>query len=323
MIKVDRGNVEIPNCLRTDIDSIGKRETEDALKFFAARITARTKADAEVEDLLDESSGDPAPKKEKAKSFPFQAYRSGDVKPKLKALFNGKCGFCEIDYGGAAFDIEHFRPKGGIDFEVDGENQTYPDGYYWLAADWGNLIYSCQHCNRCENHDQVIQAGSAKRRMVSGKGNYFPLSDESMRLQFGDPISKEEPYRDLLNPCVDNPRDHLEFREDGLVFAKMVGGRPSRMGVASIKYYGLRRDPLVERRKTHARNLQRAIIDLDNSLVMFRAQPESRESRSDVIAKLSHIRAEYLAPNRPFLGMCRHIFLRRVDVVRIKDELNR
>lgn len=256
MIKINRENVKIPQNLRTDIESDGKRETDLAIKFFKARMAARAVAEEETSVGDDDKSAkeDSDGKVKKEKSFPFSAYSSGDVKEKLKILFHNKCGFCEIDYGGAVSDIEHFRPKGRIDYMDGTVVRSYTEGYYWLASDWNNLIYSCQHCNRGETHDQVDQFEAAARARVSGKRNFFPVRDESKRLKLGGRVEDEDEIRLLLDPCKDNPRDHLEFRENGLVFAKRTDGTRSDKGLTSIDLFGLRRLSLVERRKERAEN---------------------------------------------------------------------
>lgn len=320
MIRVDRRNVSIPDQLRTDIDSPGKAETEKAKKFFQQRAEARAEASALAVPMEEEKKG----KKKKdgdEESFKFTAYSGGDVKPTLKKLFHDKCGYCEIDYGGAVSDIEHFRPKGALEHEPPTDVNTHPDGYYWLGADWDNLIYSCQHCNRGETHDQSDQVMAAPRRRVSGKRNFFPLLNEKQRLQPCDPIDAEEPYRLLLDPSRDDPRLHLEFREDGFVKARLIGNRPSRKGDESIRLYGLRRVPLLERRRRCATDLMYAIAKLNDALAALRADLHNASKRAKVCEDLSYIRTSYLAPERPFLAMCRTLFIRHVDLTTIAKDL--
>ncbi|MOA56016.1 hypothetical protein D3C78_1799210 [compost metagenome] len=67
---------------------------------------------------------------------------------------------------------------------------------------------------------------------VIGKANFFPLADETKRASGPWLVLREEPL--LLNPCIDDPADHLVFLEDGRVEARLIDGSPSRKGEASI-----------------------------------------------------------------------------------------
>jgi len=321
MIRVNRLNVFIPDRLRTDIKSLGKTETEEAKEFFQKRAEARAKAAALVLPMGEEKKGKKK-KDETEVSFKFKAYSGGNVKLTLKKLFHDKCGYCEIDYGGAVSDIEHFRPKGALEHELPTEVNTHSDGYYWLGADWDNLIYSCQHCNRGETHDLIDQVMAAPRRRVSGKCNFFPLSDETQRLKPCDPVDAEEPYRLLLDPCRDDPRLHLEFQEDGFVKPRLIDDRPSKIGSASIRLYGLRRLPLLERRRDRATNLMYAIAKLNDALAALRGDLHNASKRAKVCKDLSYIRTSYLAPERPFLAMCRTLFIRHVNLKSIAKDLS-
>ena len=73
-------------------------------------------------------------------SFHFKIYKDATVKSALEKLFHGKCAYCETKYeANQPVDIEHYRPKSA--YMVDGK-LTKP-GYWWLAADWTNLLPSC------------------------------------------------------------------------------------------------------------------------------------------------------------------------------------
>ena len=106
-------------------------------------------------------------------SFDFKAYKKPDVVAALEAMFGQKCCYCESDYGAVApTDIEHYRPKGAI---LDPDGKIRKPGYYWLAAEWTNLLPSCIDCNRERGHE--YEDG----REVTGKANKFPLVDETKR----------------------------------------------------------------------------------------------------------------------------------------------
>src|SRR5688500_1280853 len=102
-------------------DSVGGRERARAIAFYA-----------------DEANRD--------ESFDFRAYGHDDVKLELERMFHQKCAYCESDYGATEpVDVEHYRPKGAF-LRPDGSLSN--PGYYWLAAEWTNLLPSCIDCNR-------------------------------------------------------------------------------------------------------------------------------------------------------------------------------
>lgn len=213
MIHVDR--VPAPASL-DGVDAKGVKETKAAIKA--------------VEDGAE---------------FEFKAYKEDDVVAALRAMFNKKCAYCEFNYAaGGPEDVEHFRPKGGV--VIDGK-LTQP-GYYWLGAEWSNLLPSCIDCNR--KRTKEFTDGTTG---VSGKANLFPVVEESRRWRSHRAKNREEPL--LLNPCDDDPEQHLEFIKKGLVRPAIdAGGVPSRKGKESIKVYGLlRKDLVVERGKKQTR----------------------------------------------------------------------
>jgi hypothetical protein len=189
------------------------------------------------------------------KAREFKAYSADPVKEKLAELFGRKCMFCESLLAGTQpGDVEHYRPKGKV--------VVYPKtahapahvvpGYYWLGAKWPNLLLSCADCNRPRTQDDFD--GNAR---VIGKANFFPLADEAKRATGPWLVLREEPL--LLNPCVDDPADHLVFLEDGRVEPRLIGGVPSPKGRASIHYLGLARAELLQMRARHGRMVLAAI----------------------------------------------------------------
>lgn len=184
----------------------------------------------------------------------FNAYSSDAVKAALKNLFGRKCAFCEsLLMGNQPGDIEHYRPKGKV-VVVDPVThvKTTVAGYYWLAAKWSNLLVACADCNRPRT--QTDHDGDDR---VIGKSSFFPVENESHRAGSPKGIGLEVPL--LLNPCEDDPAEHLEFLQDGRVQAVKVAGTPSPKGVATIHYCGLARLELLQMRARHRRIVMAAI----------------------------------------------------------------
>src|SRR5205823_4178170 len=127
-------------------------------------------------------------------------------------------------------------------------------------AEWQNLLVSCPDCNRARNHEVPGQAEKAKL----GKETQFPLSDEQRRLRRQGNLQEEEAVRLLLNPCVDDPEDHLTFDEMGLIHAKVDGNAAaSPKGAVSITVYALQRKHLVEERLRVLNTLRFNLNQLD------------------------------------------------------------
>lgn len=184
----------------------------------------------------------------------FRAYSTAEAKAALAMVFGRKCAFCEsLLLGTQSGDIEHYRPKGKV-VVVDSATGARTDlpGYFWLAAKWSNLLISCADCNRPRtqlDHDGVGR--------VIGKSNYFPVMDEACRAVGPRGIPGEIPL--LLNPCLDDPAAHLEFKPDGRIEAVSVNGISSAKGEATIRYCGLARLELLQMRARHQRIVMAAI----------------------------------------------------------------
>lgn len=129
---------------------------------------------------------------EKTFTIDSKIYRAESVKKVLRRAQYNKCCYCETRFLATSYGaVEHYRPKGAVQ-QARGQKKEYP-GYYWLAYDWNNLLFSCTACN-------------TKKREL------FPLRDNNARARSHyDDIAMEQPF--LVNPAVENPRDHIRFRE--------------------------------------------------------------------------------------------------------------
>ncbi len=156
-------------------------------------------------------------------SFDKKIYGHKTVKKALKAAQHDKCCFCErkTEVG----DVEHFRGKGG--YQQDETEALQFPGYFWLAYEWLNLLFSCETCNRAY------------------KRNFFPLENPTKRaLSHADDLTLERPL--IVNPCTDNPEDFIEFYG---YFPKAING--NRKGAETIKRTGLDRPFIDDRRRDH------------------------------------------------------------------------
>lgn len=236
----------------------------------------------------------------------FKAYRLPSVKAALIQLFNGKCAYCEIDYGGAPLDVEHFRPKSAVvelnpqTFTATKKAPLHKPGYFCLAAEWENLLPSCIHCNRPETH---VFPGHRDR--VSGKSNYFPVDGPRCLDPNKDPEQVEA--RLLLDPCRDRPEEHLEFGPKGIIKPKDTAVGPDRKGLASIQVYGLQREPLVRRREERQIMLRKYLVDVARAAEVLRTDPNDQVARQQFLTAKQEIQDLFLDNKRAFLGMSRQI----------------
>ncbi|MBY3314726.1 AAA family ATPase [Rhizobium laguerreae] len=155
----------------------------------------------------------------------FQRFRSRinrRAREPLMELFNGKCAFCESDVGATSSpNVERFRPSADAS-DLSGKGE--PDHYIWLFAEWENLYIACSACAR------------SKRSLFPVAGyRAAPMTPLREILTIEDSL--------LLDPCRDNPREHLFFAEQGDVRYL------TPQGETTIKVFNLNREGLVRARR--------------------------------------------------------------------------
>ena len=256
----------------------------------------------------------------------ISVYSHDSVKLALVNLFEGKCAYCESKVNAvAARDVEHYRPKGQID-PGSGDEIIKP-GYYWLAGDWGNLLLSCPACNRRQRQLEALESGEfVFAEEATGKLDLFPLKPGTERATGpNDDVSKEEPGRLLLNPCLDKPEVHLRYDREGNVFARKIGGTPSPKAIASIDAYVLWRQPLVMDRKARYLQLKKTWMNILDGAQMIDSLDTSQAS---IIARLilrnEADLLEYLDTNQCFSGMARWLsrgFIRELRKIKVRFEI--
>lgn len=247
----------------------------------------------------------------------YAAYKLPAVKTTLMMAFRNKCGYCEMDYGGAPLDVEHFRPKSAV-VELDlatlkprAQARVDKPGYFWLAAEWTNLLVSCIDCNRPRKQPFADEVDE-----VTGKSNYFPVAGGVRCL---DPTKDCEAteQRLLLDPCRDFPEEHLEFGLGGTIRPKEGAGGADPKGEASIAVYGLQRIPLVRKREEHLIKLRFYLEQLIRVRGELSKAPTDQRLRREWAEMLAGVRTNFLAPDKPFLSMCRQVVRETIgDLIR-------
>lgn len=140
----------------------------------------------------------------------------------LSNAFRASCCYCETatDKG----EIERFRPR-----RIGGRGAYASEQpYAHLAFDWRNLYWACPTCNRY-------------------KADRFPVDGEHAppNLSYDEIVDWERPL--IIDPCRDDPDEHLQFLEAGVVMPL------SHVGEQTIKLFALNRAQLVSARADQAR----------------------------------------------------------------------
>ncbi len=204
----------------------------------------------------------PAKRAQQDYEFKHSLYRAPSILAALRQLFGDKCAFCESKLEAALDKLGHFRP---LQHAVNLDGQSERDCYGWLAYEWANLYLICPVCERA-------------------KSTRFPILGQRARVGAkGKTLLNEQPL--LLDPCDDDPAEHLYFEEDG-----QVVGLTER-GNHTIEILTLNRAPLIEARRAEARLLQSQYAVWSG-------------------ATRSVMQAELLTEDRPYLALRRQLFNR-------------
>jgi uncharacterized protein (TIGR02646 family) len=301
---VDRGLDAPPACLSAK-NKDGKTELERVREHLGAKAT---------------------------ESFGFVAYKGEEVKRRLEQLFHGKCAYCETFYASSEpVDVEHFRPKGRVHGDAN-----HP-GYWWVAMDWTNLLPSCIDCNRKRKQTLVAVSDSLLELYESsghaGKQDSFPIEGTRAQPEAAD-FTDERAL--LLNPCHDDPSEHLEFHfgdqtPTALVLPRAVdpGASPPRRsvrGATSIQVYGLNRLRLVQDRTRVLRRLE-FLESLAVDLAAMADEVESSDAPTparaaeiakrlrDLTDRVVREMRQMAAPEEPYSTMARAWIARYLDAL--------
>lgn len=222
-----------------------------------------------MEDFYLHSSHD----RKRQKRFEFDIGPIRAAKDQLAQEFKQKCAYCESPIGNIAeADLEFFRPR-----SAKGANDEFSnDHYWWLYYEWKNIFYSCQVCNRT-------------------KSNWFPVEGKRapVKMPYKDVIKTEKNL--LIDPCNEDPADHLVFDNLGIVTPK------STKGEWTIRILQLNRDALVQERR-------KAIDVLKHTLeLLFKERYQKKNIVNRGIVELF-----YNLPVQPYVGALRDCLIREL-----------
>jgi uncharacterized protein (TIGR02646 family) len=220
-------------------------------------------------------------------TFKGSVYGHDSVRAALEALFHRKCAYCETTLPQRVWPVEHFRPKGRV-----AERPDHP-GYYWLAYEWANLYASCTACNQILRDTPTWE--DPVEGEAEGKGDKFPIADESKRAMSHDvgEIELEEPL--LLDPCKDQPEGRLLY--DG--FGEIEAAPGDVKAQTSIEILHLKRKRLRDARRNR---IKQAI----SALRLIRAY-EGGELPTVTEEEIGEIKIDFFADSSPYAGATRFV----------------
>lgn len=244
-------------------------------------------------------------------SLKFSVYKQPYVTEALQKIFKGKCAFCEQRPESVTpVDIEHFRPKsysGNLNYKAGYR------GYYWLAAEWTNLLIACPQCNRPKNHhnfDRTVRA-------VMGKHEKFPLLDEKRRATRPGPVAyqREEESRLLIHPYLDDPESFFDYevtpgiRQGCIQPKKTLKGKKTKMAETSIEVYALHRYDLIQKRIEHQTIVQRCMTNITLTLDLIDALADPAQKGVRQLELVEHLATlvSFTKPDKAFTAMSKQM----------------
>jgi len=201
------------------------------------------------------------------------------LKPELGKLSHGKCWYCESREKRSDRSVDHYRPKNNV-------RDSNHGGYWWRAFLIDNFRLSCTYCNS-RRHDR-------ETGYTGGKGDYFPLWDESKRVcdESDDADCKyEDPL--LLDPCKRTDVALLWFSQDGRAVAKYSdteNPHAARRAEVSIEYYHLNEKEIKEARQGLYHEIRELVKDGDFHFKdSLSGHPSAGKALSSIMVKLEKL----------------------------------
>lgn len=233
-----------------------------------------------------------------------------DAREALYAQQSGRCAFCEMRLLMCGSAVEHFRPKQRvvrIDWSALGDGADEVDqrrfrrglppvdrdglafvrwrgeeGYWWLAWTWENLFFGCTSCN-------------------SGyKSVRFPLAEGSaVARRLEDAVSDERPL--LLDPSVDRPMDHIQFR---CVAGRWTPGARdgSPRGAWTVALLGLADPDHLDHYTSHVAPFSGELRALKERVRSALGDP-ARTGSGAAVDAWNALRDKVMEPRQPFLAL--------------------
>ncbi len=238
-------------------------------------------------------------------------YHNKEVVDKLKQIYHNKCAYCETSLTTTRGEIDQFRPKSKVT-----ENKKHL-GYYWLVFEWSNLLLLCPVCNRNKKTHFPIE--NEINRIYEPILSENPTFTKELFLANKSPLIDEAPL--LLNPEIDEPKEHLYFTKDGIIHGK------TERGTKTIEILRLNRAALIHNRGKIIKDIDNL---LQNSLYLYIQSKKGETSIIqylnfvfDTIKKKSLPESEYSLLGYSMLNNFEDFFVNNLDEDNIKQLLKK
>lgn len=180
----------------------------------------------------------------------------------LSELSGHKCWYSESPENSSEWEIEHYRPK--AQSKDESGVVIRDDGYWWLSYHWKNFRLAGSLVNKLRK--DRFQNGVE----VYGKGNYFPLNQNSLIAQPDDLICNcESPL--LIDPINPNDVTLISFDSNGDVYptySEEENSINNRKAILSIKFYGLDHTP-IQRSRCKIWQKCETIVEATNNYIKY------------------------------------------------------
>jgi uncharacterized protein (TIGR02646 family) len=210
--------------------------------------------------------------------FEYSAKDIPGLMESLREMFANKCAYCESKLDKNLNNkLSFFRPPQEAIQEDDTVSLKH---YWWLSWEWPNLYLACPEC-------------------IQMKGRKFPTKSLRAEPETKWPeLQAEEPL--LLDPCLDNPSQHLIFEESGMIVSK----EGSERGNVTIEVLELNRESLRFYREENAKRTKELLRNCLQS-----SQTNKGKVDLSIASQISVLEARCEA-NQPFAGMTRQLLQR-------------
>ena len=142
----------------------------------------------------------------------------------------------------------------------------------------------------------------------------FPLADGGVHCQdhkIG--VLAEEPFRLLINPCIENPEDFFKYDiNTGVIIPKSDEDKKKKMAEESIRVYVLQRVPLVQARERKAIEILAQIQRIKEAVKNVSDHMDDTSSLKriyfdKILKKELKKLKQFLHPNEEYLGLAKQI----------------
>lgn len=235
------------------------------------------------------------PAEERAKCLDKESYAVWRLMTTiLERASGGKCFYLDVEITGAEGEVDHFRPKRGVQPSDLAKDKPH-DGYWWLAFTVNNFRFSSQTSNRLSKDGET--------GVTCGKGTRFPLLDPEKRANSEAEMDQEVPL--LLDPTKAEDVKLLGFNDAGEAEPSMEAkDDTARKKVeVSIECYNLNNEKIKKKRGHRclkAKELAQKLARLEKE------RPWDRKAIKKVIKAKIEI-YEMLQPQSNFSSAVRYV----------------